>query len=343
MNNEFDKYFFNDTKKMINNMDSLISKLKTIRNNDTNIPNIAITYNNKLVELLHIYKDNNVKFNGSELILLIHYHLLNIINESMFIIFEYIKIYKDIGKYAIKLKKSNLLHRREYREKILELLNQSNKLLEIIIDKDNEIFHFDIEKYIDYLNSNHSELEELLKKAGDKTTIDDIIDNCNIDILALGYKKTIKNVNRNPQLNEKHKNKINVNFDIDIIATDKLTEIMSRYDNYLNISEALETLLFDYLGEAVDAYYKGDYDLFIKIKNKIKNINIKEDLIEGIGKLLATTKVIDEEDGKRHLIEIKKELISLNLLNLYPIIEKDYINDKYIDYINTKNMNLKVK
>ena len=109
MNNEFDKYFFNDTKKMINNMDSLISKLKTLRNNDTNIPNIAITYNNKLVELLHIYKDNNVKFNGSELILLIHYHLLNIINESMFIIFEYIKIYKDIGKYAIKLKKSNLL------------------------------------------------------------------------------------------------------------------------------------------------------------------------------------------------------------------------------------------
>ena len=339
MYSEYDNYLFIDSRRLINEMYNLIDKLEKVSHQNIDIPNVGITFNNKLVEIKQLYKRNNVKFNESELVLLINEYFIIKIRECIGIIMDYIKIINSIDQYAINLKKNKLLFKKNYRKEILDLFNKSNELLVIYKQKDNEMFNFKINDIPKITEEYPNLLDIVLEKAGPNTDKDSIIDNINLDIKNLGYNERINN--KETTTDNKHKNRINISFNVASISEQKLEEIKKKYGKYLNILEALETQIYDYIGDATVAYNIGDYEYYLQRIDDIKKIDINNNLVETLGKYLITIKTYDKEGSITHLELLKEELDELNLSYLFDTIKKEFDSNKYNYYIeqsiNTNN------
>ena len=94
-------YIFETSLDYIKKSNNLIEKINALMGKNQNIPNIAITFNNKLVELLHLLKNNNIDFETSELTYISYTYLLNELVHSTKIIGNYIELL-NIITYMMK-------------------------------------------------------------------------------------------------------------------------------------------------------------------------------------------------------------------------------------------------
>ena len=114
--------------------------------------NIAITYNNKMVDIFQLYRSKEVLLSESCLKFIVVNYLVGIVGEATDCIDEYMRVADKITKLLTKIRqKFVLLRKREFfknKELLLSLSNEIVKLLEKYARLDNLVFNFDLEKDI---------------------------------------------------------------------------------------------------------------------------------------------------------------------------------------------------
>lgn len=174
---EFLKKIMNFNKSIFQTSSQLIDSANNILNGNLNIPNLGITLNNKIVEIIHIYQKHNLKLSESFMINLIIRYLLEIVKEAM----------NDLNNYmqnVCKVLESN------DKKKLIELLNKKNDIENNIKDKDNFIFSFDLDKDM------HLVVNEE-KTYGEGNTKNDVYNRCNKELVMLDFKTIEEQISQN--------------------------------------------------------------------------------------------------------------------------------------------------
>lgn len=100
---------------------------------EVDIPNIGITYNNKLVEIVQAFKNHGVALDENLLLIVIKNYLLSKVNEASLIFISYVQTF--YGKSNLNfLKKAALVQRKKLADRFKAL--------------DDEIYNFSLEKDI---------------------------------------------------------------------------------------------------------------------------------------------------------------------------------------------------
>lgn len=115
------------TSQKINNLFS------TLPQGEVDIPNIGITYNNKLVEIIQSFKRKGVKLDENLLIIVINNYLIHKVNEASLILISYRQTFCQKSQIA-PLRRAFLEQRRKLADRYKAL--------------DDEIFNFSLEKDI---------------------------------------------------------------------------------------------------------------------------------------------------------------------------------------------------
>ena len=169
-----------ESEKCIDKFNVLIQKTKNIYSEGLilNLPNIGIQYNNKIVELIHFFENNNMDFYDSELFYPISTYLITLINKGMSCLefcINYIEEEKSKITYFPK------------RNKIFRVCNSRIKEYKEIDDK---VFSFDIEKdIINAVKCNISLsylINRLMKTENSYEENLELINNCNDELEKLG-------------------------------------------------------------------------------------------------------------------------------------------------------------
>ena len=333
-NKNIESLLLDQANHLLNQINSLIEQLKNILGDDINLPNIGITYNNKLVEIFNIFNNNNVEFEQSELRIIIYHQLTSIIDDSISYLSNYVtSIEKIINlKNKIPNKESfvnKLLFKNIYNE-IDELIITCEELLNLYQEKDNELFHYDLGKDIRNYIINHP---EVLYEIDSSMSKEEIIHNCNIDLRSLGLKEQIElsNIEVDSYL-DKYTNSINTDFDIYDLISNLIDKIKEEYQDYPFVKHSIEEYLLDYLEDAITAYKNGDWEIYDLIKEKILSFDIDTYIVEIIGKRIGFCQYLDSKELELDNTDYKSELQQLNYQSIIPIIEEEANNKKYYEY-----------
>ena len=155
------------------------------------IPNIAITFNNKIVELYHIFERKNKEALESKLFSLIYNHLL-------ISVFKLDMIFKDMLLYVRKSSADP-----DIESKADELFNTMKGFIDEYKKLDDSVFYFDIEKNImDAYNTEVQRQKEIQEDGGLTDFIlnrESVINTYNEELKEMGYKVQIEEKQKTKQ------------------------------------------------------------------------------------------------------------------------------------------------
>lgn len=290
--------------------------------------NIAITYNNKMVEIIQMYRKHNVSIDDSELMLVIQYHLQHIVNDALDYLIKLVSIIKEQSE--ITLKENSLLYRIKNKSKNIKIKEKLKKeeieLTSRYLSLVKKVFDFDIGKEINKIYEERKDFFEKMEGLISPfiTNNQVFINNCNIDLRDLGYQERIPYDN---QQDKKYPTIFNREDDITEIAYQKISASRMLYSNYPGIKTAVETHLVILYSKAT--LIASNQEEFEKILNEIKKFDIKNDIEVPIGEFLALSVDDDEENEKEVWRITKEELINLEREDLIPKLEKAMHDNKY--------------
>lgn len=181
-----------ERKKMLSNrleiIESFRDKNKHIikaTNNMYDVPNVGITFNNKIVEIINIYKRGNKEIVTSKLFSLLYNHLYS----------ETEKANKVVSK-ILDFIRSNL-HNPNINEEIDDILKNIRDMLKRYKEIDDYIFKFDIKNNLmDAYQTQLDRNKEIEEDGGFSDFIlhkSDFINQYNNDLKDLGYDIVIPN------------------------------------------------------------------------------------------------------------------------------------------------------
>ena len=318
-------------KSLINTLNEAKEELEYI--DDIKIENIAITYNNKMVEISQLYKNRNVAIDDSELKLVIMYYLEKKLKEAFDCIAELTDVLKNISSLNKKIYGNSgylIQKAREFSSrKEMELLkSKEEKIVNKYNEIDKEIFQFDIGKEILKIYETEKDFFDRVEKIVNRYNDGEhrFINNCNIDLKDLGYNVQIPCEN---QTKEKVITLFNIDDDISDIMFQKIEKIREKYKDYQAIETTLESHLIIIYSKATLELQDGEYE---KYQNTIKDIiefDDEKDLEKCVGEYLELSIDDPEENEKEDWNIIKDELNKLHKEDIIDTIEKDTKNRKY--------------
>ena len=326
-------------KELFTENQVLIDQLNELLGKDINIPNISITFNNKLVEIMNIFKNHDVDFDHSELRIIIYYELVDILYNSLELLKKYIlsleKIFNIKRKLTGKRNFINKILHSELYEEIDKLVLFCEELISMYKDKDSELFNYTIEERVPAYVLNHPEaIDNILEDINYSLSKEQIIHNCNVDLKKLGCDEMIDNndsyIDYSKQ--DKYVNSINLDFDIYDIVTEKIDLFNQQFQNYPFIKHSIDEFLLDYLERAIEFYKDCDWGSYLLIRNKVNNFNFEDCLEEVIGKRIGFCQYIQSIDMDLDHFDYRNELISLGYQDRLIKIEDEANNRKYFQY-----------
>ena len=338
-NHSFQSLLLQQSNRLFHLNQDLIDELKKIVGEETEIPNIGITFNNKLVEIFSIFSNQKVSFDQSELRVIIYSQLTKMIDESLNYLKQYILCIEKIINTRNKIPANESIFGRilfaQFHEEIDDLFLQCEEFLNFYQKIDDNLFHYDIGKDIPNYVLNHPEvLDEILDEINHSLTKEEVLHNCNIDLRELGYEEKIEldDYIDDDILLDKYFNSINLNFDIYEIVSKKIEEYKVQFQNFPFVRHAVEEYLLDDLELSIDAYKDNNWDVFLAIRDKVMDFSLEENLIEIIGKRIGFYQYINSIDLDLDYYDYQQELKELGYEELLPIIQEEAKEKKYFQY-----------
>lgn len=319
-----------DVEEIIDRINSIIRLLKNNSLDYISIPNIGITYNNKLIEIIHIYKRNGVDVSNSSLILVISRYLQEILEEAL----------KCIDSYAKVIEKRTDNY--DFNKQAISIVDEAEKFLKVYRELDQKIFDFSIER--DIVLAVQSDIE-FFKKVGNDGGYDlyqndsGVIDSYNSELSTLGFTNTIPQINISSEVHSEivENNLQSGTSDIKKIAFQKMEEVKFNYKSTPIIASALESQIIDYLDEVSNFYKKGDKESYEAACNKIINFSVGDEIRESVGKYVAYWSSTNFFHNNNEFDKAKKELMQLGFGDAILEIEHDIQSNKYQEYIEYRN------
>ena len=308
---------------------------------DIKIPNIAITYNNKIVEILQLYRKHNVSLADSELRIVIICYLAAITSEAIESLQELSEILKKIdtinksiyGTSSFLLQRLNMLMSQKL---MAQLGERKNQLIEEYEKRDKELFDFDIERDICKVYVEQSEFFTKMERVVNRFNEGEerFINNCNIDLRNLGIKAQLP---CKDQKDEKMITLDNINDNIAEIMTEKLENMKTKYCYYPYIKTALETYLIVLFSALTIEMQSGNYEEAKRLSELIESFDDEKDLEKGLGEYIEIALDDEDTDEKKIWNRIHRELIVLHKEDMFERLQEDLKNGKYqyaLDLVN---------
>ena len=319
---------FNNSHRLIVKTGELINNISKRINYNYELPNVAITYNNKIVELIALYNNHNMTFYSAFLEAVILRHLTNLLVESC-------NSLNEIGDIIVKNNNVELSD-----EQFKEAGQNIGKLIEKYEALNKEIFNFDLEKDIissidedvEYWNEQGQNGEyDLYSNDGDQ-----LITNYNNELQDLGINQRYTKSVDNTLVVDSQKLK-------DIFLTQR--EEISNYfkKNNINapiIQSALESQLLDYFDEA-SSYYSNNEEMYKMCVDKMKNFDVMSEIKDSTSKYFAYWDDVNKFHNNDEWSKAKEELEKMGLSDIITQIQQDLDSDKYKDYVEDRNESVK--
>ena len=170
------KKLFDNTYFLIEKFTEMLTQIDKKIPFAKGLPNIIITYNNKLVELISLYRQKNMSFYTSKLKPIITVYFSKFISDAASILGELVNTYS----LYIRINKFHPIKKEETKQKIYEIINIYKEL-------DNKIFNFDFEN--DIIEVIKRDMEHF--KADYQLNHEEIIANYNEELHLLGINQTV--------------------------------------------------------------------------------------------------------------------------------------------------------
>lgn len=278
------------------------------------IPRIAVSFNNKLVELGSFYKRRNKSFFDSLLMSTIVLYLEDLMMEGINCLDALTDAIDEYYKNIMSPQK-----RKDTCKKIEELLSRYREL-------DAKLYSFDLEKDISKtLDSNANYKDSPYKNQ--------ILRNFNSELKLLG-------LNSRFQIDDKTSSKEYDDFFTDPKDVKRTyyqqVEKIEKYFKENNIDapfvvEALKDRLLDYSYDAIHYYSIDDIKQYLTTLEAMKNFDIMGEIVESVGRHVALWDSVSngiDEWGKTKL-----DLLKMGLGDMIPQIEYDLNTGKYDEYV----------
>ncbi len=293
--------------------------------------NIAITYNNKMVDIFQLYRSKEVLLSESCLKFIVVNYLVGIVGEATDCIDEYMRVADKITKLLTKIRqKFVLLRKHEFfknKELLLSLSNEIVKLLEKYARLDNLVFNFDLEKDILTVQESQrgiiAEIEHEMNPFPDEKDV--FVRSCNDELSDLGIKQRMLCSADQPK-----REKIPYNQLLDIIYK-AMGNTEERYEKYPLVAWTVLNRLSDNFEMLKKANAENDESLYERVSDQVTSFNyldLTPWIVDIVGETLAFYGATNEEYET-----LKKELVSLGFGDKIPEIERNLATDKYAGYL----------
>lgn len=316
--------------------------------------NLGIQFNNKVVELSHVFKNAGIEFyRGSALKYPILYKLQTLLSEGIKNIESYAKTFelddKELNKKVSK----------EYAESVIESANQYVKEYQNCSDS---IYSFNIENdIVDSIAEYYEANRDVWELITDKGSIGGFEE----ELQALGYghltqklQIALQQRGYNNQISDNNKQYVHNNDEIEVnedisydddenirepvvsgkdpmdinrvyaISLQKVqAQIKSTGQKIPGVSAALKSRLLDYMEEGATAFTNGDMKNYENAILKMQSFNIENKIVESISVYEAYWKDVNEFHGVKSIY--KEELAALGYEDKIPAIEQSLKDNKY--------------
>lgn len=367
-----------ETKLIYDRISEIIGKIRAMQdkiNEDSqgsmqldNTNNAGIQFNNKLVELSHVFKRAGLEFyRGSTLKNPILHKLQTSLSEGMGNIENYAKTFDLDGKKLDKKVST------EYAETVI---GEANQYMDEYKKSSKNIGSFSIEKdivnaIVEYYEANR-ETWELITDNGSigrfeqelqALGVGHLIPELQTALQQRGYNNEIADNNEQHIGNDSKIEKSDISLDevqeeisydddtirepvvagkdpLDInrvhsIALQKVqAQIKSTGQKVPGVSAALESRLLDYMDEGATAFTNGDMQTYQNVVLKIQGFNIENEISESIGVYEAYWKDVNDFHGVKPTYQ--EELSALEYENKIPEIDQALSDNKYGQVVEAK-------
>ena len=324
---------FRKCNLMIEKIDKILYVINKRVNLDYKLPNIATTYNNKLVDIVALYRRNNMSFYSSHLKWPIEGYLLSYVDEATSILNRFTTLVSEA---------SNTF---PFSKKRAQIFDELQNLLKNYLDLDTKLYDFDISKDIVMAIDADIEHNKELEKKGEynpySSSADEIIKSYNDELKSLGinqtYNKPIATTN-SQVINER----IITSELIKKVYSSKQFEISeffrSKNIDVPIISSALQSQVLNYADDAAKYFSENNIDQCKILIDRMDNFNIEKEMTEAIGKYICNLSDENEMHNINEWILAKAELEKIGFSNLIPQIEQ-YIKNNYKEEIESRKKN----
>ncbi|MCM1053627.1 MAG: hypothetical protein NC483_06620 [Ruminococcus sp.] len=332
MNNSYDRTgLLYNIEEIINKVNKIIKNIEQSSKGTIALPNIGITYNNKLVNIIQIYKRKGLNANKSSLCLAIQRFLIDLLTEGI----KYIESYVEVI--------SKRTNEPNFEQQANSIVEETQKFLKAYKRIDQKIFDFDISKDIlQVLQKDIAFFKENGQKGGYDLYQSDnsVITNYNQELQTLGYNPISPSIlsENNPTKSETNESSPRQDtVDIKKLVYQRIEQIKIEFKSTPVIAAALESQLIDYLDEAANFYSQGDMYNYESCYKHINQFNPNEEITQSVSKYIAYWAAANSFHNYNEFDKVKKELIALGLGNAIPEIEQNINSNKYQDYIDYRN------
>ena len=290
------------TEKIVEKFSQIINSIDLPTYKDK-IPNIGITLNNKMVDIIQILKNHNISINNSALYRLIKGYLFYLVAQAITYLEKYTKLMLSVSSKTSS-------------EEAKNIIAQAREILENYLKIDEQIYNFDIAKDIQEALNNAIEFYTQNGEIGGYDLYKDnptVIQSYNTELTAIGINKTL----------------INPNIDFKSIAFQQIEKIKIKFSSTPIIASALEDTIIDYLHKANTKDSQAIQSII--------NFDANQELIDSIGRYLAYWSDVNEFHNYDASEDVKKELASLGLENVFATIENNIKSNKYKQYVDWRN------
>lgn len=273
-------------EKMIDSMNDLFqtANCTELSQYKHQLYNIGITINNKLVEIIQLYRRKKLTIEGSPLFFnLIVPYFISIFEEAIRLFQEYINMTVEANTYYINYEKKDFC------------LKRARASLDAYRRLDDKVFDFSLSQDIDEALNVVAKEHQAIGLKGGYDLYKDITNKQNQELKSLGIDKTL----------------INPNLNIEEFAKINLEQIKFELKDKPLIVTCLELLLSNYVTLANN----GDGDAY----TSIINFDYRKEIVNAILEFLS----FDNSHGRDEWLEIKRELRSLEMEDLIPFIESE--------------------
>lgn len=294
--------------------------------------NIAITYNNKLVELFQLYKRKNVLLSDSCLKYAFINYFVELVAKATACTEKYLALIAKINEVISNINKKNPLFRRralmKNKELLLQLIGEVEKTLDEYNNCDQKLFCFNLEKDILKLYEAERELFETLSEGTTPTEPDLFIQSCNEELTDLGIEQKIGKFKEDEYLEMK---KLPTIEELRKILYQTINSVQEKYEKFPIVTWTILNRISDNFELIKRAYATKNYELYKKVSDRITGFNyldLSTWIVDIVGETLSFYGISYEELGM-----LKNELKLLGFEDKWPEIERNIAEEKYDEYV----------
>lgn len=330
------KEVFKTSQQYMERFRDVCKKIEEKSNGSDSVPNIGVTYNNKLIYLDNLFSSKGLSFYNSPIKNVIIRYLTSKLGDALDLLSSYASLFEQSSGSILMP------------WKVTRTIDTARDILKKYEELDDELFDFSIEKDIQKAVDYDIDLWNKIGNDGGYNLYEDSTDSIeeayNSELSRLGINVKINIPSSLSKCSEPIKNSSdskNASYDLLQLANSKILEVemdlASQYSDMSHVYWALKSRILDYAKEAADAHSNGDEKSYLDIVGKLRSFDYRKEMRSSVGRYVSYWADVNSFHNVDSWTGFKEELISLGLSELIPEIEQDLGNGLYADYVKKRN------